>query len=70
MEGLIDKDAERLRLLREIEKIQKNITQFESKLNNPHYVQKAPADVVAQERDRLKVAESTKQKLQMQLDNL
>ena len=53
LEGLIDKDAEIARLDKEIAKLDKIIKQSAGKLSNENYVAKAPADVVAKERDKL-----------------
>lgn len=51
--GLIDRDAELLRLKKEIEKCEKVKAQTESRLNNPTFVDKAPAEVVADVRAQL-----------------
>ncbi|ACE83113.1 valine--tRNA ligase [Cellvibrio japonicus] len=50
MAGLIDKDAELARLNKESTKLEQNIARMEVKLNNPAFVDKAPADVVEKER--------------------
>lgn len=51
--GLIDKDAELARLEKEMGKLQGDIKRTESKLGNAKFVDKAPADVVQKERDKL-----------------
>ncbi|HEX7338336.1 MAG TPA: valine--tRNA ligase [Rhodanobacteraceae bacterium] len=51
--GLIDVDAEKSRLTREIKRIEGEIKKCEGKLGNARFVDNAPADVVAQERQRL-----------------
>ncbi|WP_299581849.1 hypothetical protein [uncultured Microbulbifer sp.] len=53
MAGLIDIKAESARLQKEIDKLVKDLSRVEGKLNNPKVVDKAPADVVAKEKDRL-----------------
>ena len=53
LDGLIDIAAERIRLTREIEKIEKEILKCEGKLASPTFVDRAPAEVVAQEKQRL-----------------
>lgn len=53
MAGLIDKDAELARLSKEILRIEKELPRIEGKLNNPAFVDKAPADVIVKERDKL-----------------
>ena len=47
MAGLIDKDAELLRLRREIEKLEKELARIRGKLGNASFVDKAPEAVVA-----------------------
>jgi valyl-tRNA synthetase len=53
MAGLIDKDAELARLDKDIEKKEKDQARTKGKLNNPNFVDKAPADVVQKEKDKL-----------------
>ena len=53
--GLIDKDAELKRLDREMEKLRKDLGKISGKLENPQFIEKAPADIVAKE--KAKVAE-------------
>lgn len=52
MAGLIDKDAELARLDREIDKLDKELQRLAGKLGNADFVARAPADVVAKERDK------------------
>ncbi len=52
--GLIDKEAEIKRLNKEIEKLSKEIERTENKLSQPSFVDKAPAEVVTLEKNRLK----------------
>lgn len=66
MAGNIDKDAELARLDKEIQKIEKDITLLNGKLSNPKFVDKAPADVVAKEKDRLEAAKTSIAKLEEQ----
>lgn len=51
--GLIDVDAEKARLAKEIGKIESEIKKCEGKLGNANFVAHAPAEVVAQERQRI-----------------
>ncbi|GAB3031543.1 valine--tRNA ligase [Oleiagrimonas citrea] len=51
--GLIDLDAEKARLEKEIARIGKEIAKCEGKLGNARFVDNAPAEVVEQERQRL-----------------
>ncbi len=66
MSGLIEKDAELARLDKEITKINKEIEACEKKLALPAFRDKAPADVVAKEQEKL---EQSKQLLQKRLDH-
>ena len=51
--GLVDLEAERARLAKEIEKAEKYLTSIEKKLSNEKFVSKAPEAVVQRERDNL-----------------
>ncbi len=70
MAGLIDKAAELARLGKELDKLGKEVARLDGKLNNPRFVDKAPAEVVAKERSKLDEAISARQKLQEQHDKI
>lgn len=70
MQGLIDKDAEIIRLNKEIEKISKDLAKTHEKLANSGYTNKAPAEVVAKERQRLVELQSGLSKLQDGLETV
>lgn len=70
MAGLIDKKEESARLEREIAKLKKETERAESKLQNPSFVDKAPQDVVAKERDKLAELKGTLTKLEQQLQKI
>jgi valyl-tRNA synthetase len=53
LEGQVDTAAEAVRLRKELEKIEAEITRAEQKLNNPNFASKAPADVLEAHRQRL-----------------
>jgi len=53
MDGLIDVDAERVRISKEIEKIRIEVKKCEGKLGNASFVDRAPPEVVEQEKARL-----------------
>jgi valyl-tRNA synthetase len=53
MEGLIDVEAERLRISKEIEKMQLEVKKSEGKLGTASFVDRAPPEVVEQEKERL-----------------
>ena len=49
----IDKEAELARLTKEVERLQNEINKAQGKLNNKNFVEKAPAAVVEQEKERV-----------------
>lgn len=53
LEGVIDLDAERGRLKKAIEAVEKEKTATEKRLGNPNFVARAKAEVVAENRERL-----------------
>ncbi|MGE4503111.1 MAG: valine--tRNA ligase [Thiomicrospira sp.] len=53
MAGLIDKDAELARLKKEIDRLQNEQSRLDAKLSNDSFVARAPAEVVAKEREKL-----------------
>ncbi|SEO59949.1 valine--tRNA ligase [Aquisalimonas asiatica] len=63
MKGLIDKDAELARLDKERAKVRKELEKTEQKLANSSFVEKAPASVVEQERQRQDDRRATLQQL-------
>ncbi len=70
LEGLIDLDAEKARLAKEIGRVEAEIRKCEGKLGNARFVDNAPADVVAQERQRLVDWENQRNVLHEQRDRL
>lgn len=66
MAGLIDKDAELSRLSKEIEKLSGDLAKIQGKLGNAKFVDKAPAEVVEKERNRLRDIEGALEKLSEQ----
>ena len=70
LDGLIDRDAERLRLEKEQEKNQKKKSAIEGKLKNSKFVDNAPADIVQRERDTLEKINSQLESIQASLDAL
>ena len=65
MAGLIDREAELARLAREIGKLEKTVQQAAAKLDNPRFVERAPATVVAAQREKLATEQQSLQKLQL-----
>ncbi|HLX95175.1 MAG TPA: class I tRNA ligase family protein, partial [Verrucomicrobiae bacterium] len=52
-EGLIDVEAEKARLTKELQKIEAEISKVEQKLANPNFAQKVPANVLEEHKQRL-----------------
>lgn len=65
--GMIDLEAERARLLKELEAAQAEAARREAKLATPGFVDKAPAAVVQRERDGLAAVRETITRLQDRL---
>ncbi len=70
MAGIIDTDAELARIAKDIEKLVRETQRIEGKLGNAKFVDKAPADVVQKERDRLSEAQSALTKMQDQKEKI
>jgi valyl-tRNA synthetase len=66
----IDKDAEAIRLKKEIEKAEIDLNKAGIKLNNKNFVSKAPKEIIKQEEERLKKFTEHKDKLEQQLKKL
>ncbi|MBO6783833.1 MAG: valine--tRNA ligase [Alphaproteobacteria bacterium] len=67
---VIDLDAERARLSKEIEKLDKEITGYDKKLANENFTSKAPEEVVEEQRTRRADAAETRAKLESALERL
>ncbi|MEE9515789.1 MAG: hypothetical protein V3V52_01715, partial [Candidatus Adiutricales bacterium] len=67
LKGLINFEAEARRLEKEIEKAEKEIGVSSKKLSNEGFLNKAPSEVVARERDKLAKAEERNEKLVVNL---
>ena len=70
MAGLIDRDAELARLAREIDKLEKDLSRIRGKLENPSFVDKAPAAVVAKEREKMQAQQQSLETLQEQAQRI
>ncbi|OAI04465.1 valine--tRNA ligase [Methylomonas methanica] len=66
MAGLIDKDAELVRLEKEIQRIEKELPRIEGKLGNAAFVDKAPPEVIEKEREKLAGLQSSLKNLNEQ----
>ncbi|HEY5346197.1 MAG TPA: valine--tRNA ligase [Verrucomicrobiae bacterium] len=70
LEGLIDVAAEKIRLGKEIEKIQSEIVKVEQKLANPNFTTKVPPAVLAEHEQRLAEWKTKLAHTQASLDTL
>jgi len=70
LKGLVDAEAEIQRLLKEIGKIDKEIDLFTKKLQNPSFVDRAPAEIVAKEREKLAEVTAKKAVLEESLEKI
>ncbi len=70
LEGLVDMNAERNRITKELQKMAAEIAKSKAKLGNASFVDRAPAAVVDQERARLADWEAKTSQLQSMLDAL
>lgn len=70
LEGLVDAAAEKVRLGKELEKVQAEIVKAEERLSNPSFTQKAPPNVLAEHQKRLADWKSKREQVQASLDRL
>jgi valyl-tRNA synthetase len=70
MSGLIDKAAEIARLEKEVQKLDKEIQRLQGKLGNAGFLDKAPADVVAKEQEKLAAQQAALAKLSEQIQTI
>jgi len=70
MESMLDLEAERARLSKDIEQSQAHIAQLETRLSDKSFLTKAPAMVVEKERERLTIARDKLERLERKLAEL
>lgn len=70
LKGVIDIDAEKQRLTKDIGKVEQDIAKINGKLGNEKFIARAPDDVVAQERARLQEANEKRDMLQSAIERL
>lgn len=66
----VDKDSERVRIRKDMERVESDIGKLEAKLSNEAFVAKAPPAVIEQDRKRLAELKATLTRLQEQLVRL
>lgn len=67
VEGVVDTEAERERITKELENLYRYIGALEKKLNNPEFIRNAPAHIVQAERTKLSEAQGTAKTLRDKL---
>ena len=70
LRGVVDLAAERQRLGKEIARVDETIAFLRQKLGRPEFVERAPAEVVQRERDRLAAEETLRVKLAASLGSI
>ncbi|MGO4526589.1 valine--tRNA ligase [Microvirga sp. 2MCAF35] len=70
LEGVIDLDAERARLAKEIQKLDAEVTKIDAKLGNADFIKRAPEEVVEEQRERRDEAMARKAKMEEALGRL
>lgn len=68
--GVIDLDAERARLTKEMQKAESDIARVDAKLNNEKFVANAPEEIVDEEKEKRAEAEGRKEKIAEALERL
>jgi valyl-tRNA synthetase len=70
LEGVVDIDAEKRRLAKEIGRIEAEVSKIDAKLGNPDFLSRAKEEVVEEQRDRREEAIARLAKLQDALERL
>ena len=70
LEGLVDIEAEKKRINKEIDKAEKDLKQIRGKLSNPKFTERAPAEVVQEYLDRKDGLRKKVEQLNEMLQNL
>ncbi|MCI0466825.1 MAG: class I tRNA ligase family protein, partial [Beijerinckiaceae bacterium] len=63
LQGIVDLEAEKARLTKEVAKLDSEAAKLEAKLNNPDFTDRAPEEVVEESRERLAGAQARREKL-------
>ncbi|KFG68350.1 valine--tRNA ligase [Microvirga sp. BSC39] len=70
LEGVIDLDAERARLAKEIQKLDVEVGKIDAKLGNADFIKRAPEEVVEEQRERREESLTRKAKMEEALGRL
>ena len=70
LEGLINPEEERIRLQKELTKLEDEIKIISSKLDNKQFIAKAPAEVIHKEKKKIEDVENKKKMLEKSILNL
>jgi valyl-tRNA synthetase len=70
LKGVIDLDAERARLNKEMAKAESDIKRVDQKLGNPNFVANAPEEIIEGEKEKREEAEGRRQKILDALERL
>ena len=70
LEDLVDREKEMERLKKEQERLTKEIARCQGMLNNPNFVNKAPAAKVDAEKEKLQKYEEMMEKVNVQLSQM
>ena len=70
LEGLIDTEAEKNRLNKELSNINNEIDQISKRLNNKMFIDKAPSKVVEEVKNKQKIFNQRKAEIEKALINL
>jgi valyl-tRNA synthetase len=66
----VDKEAEKNILQKEITRLEIEINKAEKKLGNTSFVEKAPAEVISQEKERLEIFSQSREKFLLQFKKI
>jgi valyl-tRNA synthetase len=68
--GMIDLEVERARLQKELARVEEGVARSQNLLNNPGFIDKAPAEIVQKERDKLASLQQEGETLRGRLESL
>ncbi|ORE92138.1 valyl-tRNA ligase [Stappia sp. 22II-S9-Z10] len=68
--GLVDLEAERARLAKELKRLEGEIGKIDGRLSNPKFLEKADADTIEEQREKRAEAEAKREKLEAAIGRL